>query len=427
MITPKRAVCSLYVATVSFIYSSSTTDSTTFFVASQSTTTTTTTSSSSTSTTTAGKLRSLGEVAMSERRFDDAVSYYQQAIELEPTNAANYYKLFRVHSRMRSYASALEDITQACEILKSTSEGGGGGDEKAMKLEREYRVQKAKLLVNLGQCEEAMEEYNIMSHNISDIRDMDSDIIKQRDEAHNCAYFLKSATTAHANQNWDVAVKDFTSLLSIIDQNYDFLFMKAQAEYQLGDYYGTISDTGKILKAYSKHIEAYELRGKAYFRLGEHDTAIQHYREGLKLDPEHKGCKADHKAIKALLKKEKRGDDAVKAGKHEDAVSYWLEAIALDETHRAFARPTLLKIVKSLSKLGKHDQAVEVAKKHIQEEETLEGLFVLGDAQLDAELFDQAVQTFREALEFEVSSDEFLIFCCCCPFRCSSLFELRLL
>lgn len=372
MITPKRAICSL--ATASFMYFA-TTDSLTFASA----------SSTTTPDKSAGKLRSLGEVAMSERRFDDAVSYYSQAIELEPENAANYYKLFRVHSRMRKYVSALEDITQACDMDKTKSE---------------YRIQKAKLLVNLGQCDQAIEEYNIMSHQQKTLSD---DLMKSRDEAHNCAYFIKSATRAHATEDWDTAVRDFDSLLSIIDQNYDYLFMKSWAEFNIGDYYGTISDTGRILKANSKHIEAYELRGKAYFRLGEHDTAVQHYREGLKLDPEHKGCKADHKAIKSLLKKEKRGDDAANSDRHDDAVNYWFEAIRLDDSHRAFVRPTLLKIVKSLSKLGKHEEALKYAEEHVEEEETLDGILALGDALLDAEKYDQAVNTFRKAVEFEVS------------------------
>ena len=35
----------------------------------------------------AGKLRSLGEVAMSERKFDEAASFYSQAFEVEPNVA----------------------------------------------------------------------------------------------------------------------------------------------------------------------------------------------------------------------------------------------------------------------------------------------------------------------------------------------------
>ena len=46
---------------------------------------------------------------------------------------------------------------------------------------------------------------------------------------------------------------------------------------------------GKVLKVFPKHIEAYQLRGESYWRLNEVEMAMKHFREGLKLDPEHKG------------------------------------------------------------------------------------------------------------------------------------------
>ncbi len=373
MITPRQAVCRL--ATFSVIYLAST-ESIQFATA-----------STTEKVQSAGKLRSLGEAAMAERRFDEAASYYSKAIEVEPNNAANYFKLFRVHSRMRSYYSALKDITKACEVDQNNAE---------------YRVQKAKLLVNIGQCDEAMQQYEIL-YGQDPNHFAKEDIVKGRDEAHHCSHYLRLATEAHSSEQWDAAVVNFSNALSFIDSNHDYLFMKAQAEFEMGDYYGTVSDTGKILKVHSKHIEAYELRGKAYFRLGEHDTAVQHYREGLKLDPEHKGCKAQHKAVKALLKKDKRGEDAAKAGKHQDAIDYWIQAINLDNTHNAYRRPTMLKIAKSYGHLGQHEEAVKMVQQHVDEEKTLDGLLELGDAQLGAEKYQEAVNTFREANDFEVS------------------------
>jgi tetratricopeptide (TPR) repeat protein len=35
------------------------------------------------------------------------------------------------------------------------------------------------------------------------------------------------------------------------------------------------------------NLEALSLRGQAYYGLGEHDTALTHWREGLRLAPEH--------------------------------------------------------------------------------------------------------------------------------------------
>lgn len=69
----------------------------------------------------AGKLRSLGEEASMERRFDDAIDFINRAILLEPENALNHYRLFLVHKRMKKLEDALADLTTALEIDKSNS------------------------------------------------------------------------------------------------------------------------------------------------------------------------------------------------------------------------------------------------------------------------------------------------------------------
>mmetsp|Transcript_3344 Transcript_3344/g.5083 ORF Transcript_3344/g.5083 Transcript_3344/m.5083 type:complete len:516 (-) Transcript_3344:242-1789(-) len=327
----------------------------------------------------AGRYRYLGEEAWMERRYDDAALFYTRAAEVEPDNALNYYKLFRVNNRMKKLSSALKDLTTACEKDPSKAE---------------YRTQKAKLLVSLGQCDEAVEEYKILQQ-----QNQASDIQPNIDEARRCAAEVQAATSSFARQDWATALQYFNMALSHMEQAPDLLFMKAKAEYETQDYYGVISDMGRILKSYPSHIEAYQLRGEAYFRLGEHDTAVNHFREGLKLDPEHKGCKKGHKAIKTLLKKEKRGDDAFQAGQYKEAIDHWWAAMNLDISHLAFVRPALLKVVKAHTKLGEHDKAIEEAHKHVNNMESVEGLHALGDAQIAADKFDEAVRTFHRAFE----------------------------
>ncbi len=332
----------------------------------------------------AGKLRSLGEQAMSERRFDDAVNFYSEAIALEPDNAANYYKLFRVHSRMRKLEDALTDITSALTVDPSLDE---------------YRFTKAQLLTDLGQCEEAMNDFRILKKNAY----RNEKVATAENEATECASKLEIALRAYAAKNWPEAVRWFGSAMTHIEQAFDILFMKAQAQYHTGDYYGTVSDTGKILKTHKQHIEAYQLRGEAYTKLGEHDIALTHFREGLKLDPEHKGCKKGHKFIKTITKKAKRGDDAFEKGKHQDAIDHWWSAMNVDITHLAFVRPTLLKVVKAHTALGEHEKAIKEAQKHIDNMKSVEGFLAMGDALLAADKFEEAVRTFNEAVEFEVS------------------------
>jgi tetratricopeptide (TPR) repeat protein len=326
----------------------------------------------------AGKLRAMGEEAFVSGKYEDALEFYRNAIDLEPENAINHYKLFRVHQRMRKYSEALKTLGRALELKPDS---------------KEYRLQKVKLLKSLGQCEEALLV-------VKPLEGTHDDLVEQIKV---CATDIASAQQMIFAEKWQEAADFLDRAMKHVEQASDLTFQRAQAMFHLGDYYGTISDAGRVLKAHSQHLDAYELRGNAYFRLGDHDTAINHYREGLKLDPEHKGCKAGHKFVKSIEKKKKRGDDAYDQGKNEDAIAYWWQAINIDETHIAFFRPTLLKIVKAHTKLGQHDKAIEEAEKHVNNLETVEGLHALGAAQQGAEKYEEAVRTFQRAMEVAVS------------------------
>lgn len=329
------------------------------------------------------KLRSRGEEALSLRNFDEALMLIRKAADLEPENSVNYFKLFRVHSRMKRHTDALGSITKAVELDPSNVS---------------YRTSKAKLLKQLGQCDIAVNE-------LKEITDDSEEYNKLLEDAVQCESDIFHAGQAMLNEDYISASQYYQRAISQVEQASDLMFLKAMALYETGDYYGVISDTGQVLKQYSKHLEAYKLRGDAYTRLGEHDTATQHYREALKLDPEHKGCKEGHKFVKKIEKKRKKGDDAYDAGKFEDAIQFWTQAMEVDETHSAFNRPTLLKIVKAYSRLGEHNKAIGAASKHIEEEETLEGLWALGDAQTHAEKFDEALRIFQQAAETAVEGE----------------------
>eukprot|EP00980_Cylindrotheca_fusiformis_P015066 scaffold4157_cov136-Cylindrotheca_fusiformis.AAC.16 len=324
-----------------------------------------------------GKLRSRGEEALSLRNYDEALMLIRKAADMEPENGVNHYKLFRVHSRMRKHNDALGSITKAVELDPSNVS---------------YRTSKAKLLKQLGQCDIAVNELKSISGDSEEYN-------KLLEDAMQCESDIFHAGQAMLNEDYYSASQYYQQAINHVEQASDLMFLKATALFEVGDYYGVISDTGQVLKQYSKHLDAYKLRGDAYTRLGEHDTAIQHYREALKLDPEHKGCKEGHKFVKKIEKKRKKGDEAYDAGKYEDAIQSWTQAMEIDKSHSAFNRPTLLKMVKAYSRLGEHDKAIGLAMKHIEEEETIDGLWALGDAQTHAERFDEAVRTLQQALE----------------------------
>jgi len=330
-----------------------------------------------------GKLRSRGEEAFSLRQFDEALRLYVKATQVEPENGANFYKLFRVHNRMRKYTSALSDIEKALELEPSNSD---------------WRIQKAKLLKSLGQCDRSVIEYQQIMEGAST---PPNNLQTLLNEASECDAVITRAQEALMNEKYGEAAHYFQAALKYVDgQATDLLLQKATATLYTGDFYSVISDTGSILKSYPKHLEAYKLRGMAYFWLNDHDMAIKHFREGLKLDPEHKGCKEGHKLVKKIDKKKKKGDVAFEAKKFEEAIEHYEGAIAIEPDHVNFERPTNFLIVQAYSKNKQHSKAIKMAREIVDEDdEAMDALWVLGDALTDAEKFDEALRIFRDALE----------------------------
>lgn len=326
-----------------------------------------------------GKLRSLGEEALLQRNYSEAAAYYSEACKLEPQNAVNYYKLSRVHQRMRHLTAAVDDLNKAVALDPTKTV---------------YVRERAKLLVSLGQCDMAVESYRL-------IEEDEQHMTEPHFLALECAGQIAAATEAYLQQDWLLASEHLQQALAHTDQAFDLLFMKAQSSYNLKDYFTAVSDTGKILKARSNHLEAYQLRGESYYRLGEHDVAVTHFREGLKQDPEHKGCKKGHKLVKGIMKKDQKGNNLADEGQHAEAIESWNKAVALDEEHVVYISTAMLKIAKSFIALGDYDQAIATATRvtEFTESNDISAHIVLGDAQLEADKFGEAVRTYQQAME----------------------------
>jgi len=331
----------------------------------------------------AGKLRSLGEVAMTERRLNDAVNYYSQAIQLEPENAINYYKLFRVHHRMNKLDDALKDLNKALQFEPESNS---------------YRSHRARIYTATGQCKNAVVDYERMHQNDSNLEN-DESFIDTYQRTRRCEALIDHATEAYLEQKWVDVNHYLNEAISYTEQAVDLLLMRAEASIKTGDYFSVVTDAGRVLKLFPKNVDAYQLRGTAYYYLGEHDTAVNHYREGLKLDPEHKGCKGQHKLVKSLMKKDKKAQEAYDAGKYDEAIEKWRQAIVIDPIHTTFSNIIKAKIVNALSKSGKHNEAIDLATRLAHDTETLDALYALGDAQQAADKFEDAVRTFQQVLE----------------------------
>ncbi|XP_061542127.1 LON peptidase N-terminal domain and RING finger protein 3-like [Phycodurus eques] len=92
----------------------------------------------------AGRLRREGNGLYSEKKVQEALEKYNQAISISPTDHILFSNRSQIHSSLKHYEKALRDAEMACRLMPLWSKG---------------HVRKAQALVSLGRSEEALREY----------------------------------------------------------------------------------------------------------------------------------------------------------------------------------------------------------------------------------------------------------------------------
>ena len=178
------------------------------------------------------------------------------------------------------------------------------------------------------------------------------------------------------------------------------LLRRAWCTYQSGDMYETIADAGKVLKLEPNNLEALELRGGCYYVLGEADMAMNHYRQALKLDPEHKGCKEGHRLIKKIQKSRDRYTKAVAKGDKKTALTHLQAVIDADPEHGTSVPEAQKDMATLYMQMGQHKEAKQMAEHALKKKENDATLLILlADIMMDNEEWDEAIFRIKKALE----------------------------
>lgn len=168
----------------------------------------------------------------------------------------------------------------------------------------------------------------------------------------------------------------------------------------MGDFYESIADCGRVLKLESDNLLALELRGSNYYILGELDMAMNHYRQALKYDPEHKGCKEGYRLIKKIQTNQSKGMKAKDSGKHEEALKYFENVIAADPQHLTIVPQTQVHIAQCYFDLKQYKEAKTTASVSLEKNnQNLDLHKLLGNIYMELEEFEEAVRAYTRGLE----------------------------
>ena len=128
---------------------------------------------------------------------------------------------------------------------------------------------------------------------------------------------------------------------------------------------------------------------------------MNHYRQGLKYDPEHDGCKGGYRLVKKLQGFLSKGDKAFAGGDFEGAIKHLTSAIGVDPEHKFIVPKSTMRIAEAYRELKKFTEAKQAIEKAIdldarQHMQNAGYHLVLGKIHMDCDEFDQAIGQFRK-------------------------------
>jgi len=257
----------------------------------------------------AEKKKDLGNAAYKNRKFEDALKLYDEAIELDSTNLVFYSNKAAVYFEMQKY----NECILTCE--KGIEEGRNSKASYEAIAKAYARIGNAYL--KLDNFDKALEAFNSSNTEFRtlDVTQSIKKIEKQIEERNRLNYidpekslvhkekgneFFRISNFVEAKNEYDEAIKRNPTDASIYAN-------RAACFTKLGAFPEGIKDCDDAIKLDPKYVKAYTRKGHLLFWMKNYKGALEIYEEGIKLDPQNKELNEGLSRTISAIKQETSG------------------------------------------------------------------------------------------------------------------------
>ena len=226
-----------------------------------------------------------GDAALKAHDTKGAREFYTEASKLEPSFPEAYTKRAVVWMSLQKYSKGIEDLNIVLNLRPN--------DAKTL-------LKRAASYLSLGLFNDAAADVTaVLAQDRTNVRAIA--LRKSIAGAQQAAEAgLREVRRRKEGHKIDLAGTEgqLGRALETATHSRELLMERAGLRWELSDFQGVLDDTAAVIKINGHDVEAYCLRGDALFHNGEYMNAQKHVKEGLKLDPDHRGCRGSAKLLK---------------------------------------------------------------------------------------------------------------------------------
>jgi len=232
--------------------------------------------------------KELGNAAYKERKFDEAITHYDKAVDFDPTDVSLLNNRAAAKLEKGDYDACITDCESAVEIGRS--------------LRVDYTIiakamtRKGNALVKQGKLEEALDTYqrSLTEHRTADTLNRMNETEKALKEARAKAYLdpvkgeeaRERGNALFKDQKYPEAVKEYTEAIARNPKDHKAYSNRSASYTKLTAFNDASKDAEKCIELDPTFAKGYVRKGAVQFFTKAYDEAIETYSEGLKHEPD---------------------------------------------------------------------------------------------------------------------------------------------
>ncbi|XP_072767180.1 dnaJ homolog subfamily C member 3 [Anoplolepis gracilipes] len=324
-----------------------------------------------------------GREFLAKGQLQDALSHYHAAVEGDPTNYLTYYKRGTVYLALGKAKFALLDLDKVLELKADFTPG---------------RLQRGNILLKQAHFDEAEIDFQ----DILSVEPTNTDALNALNRLYAAREETKLVDVMIYNGDHATAVQQITRILEVCPWSSHLRELRAESYRILGDYMSAISDIRSTTKLLSDNTEGFFKLSTWLYRLGQVDEALREIRECLKLDPDHKQCFPFYKKIRKINKLLQDARAALEDTKDYDTCIDSADRVLTQEPNEKNVQFTAFQyLCKCYTGISDATHAIDNCQEALKIKREPDLICDSAEAYLAAEMFDDAIREYKDALEIE--------------------------